>query len=78
MSEWKPIATYNQEIGSVIVATSTGHVGEATCEGDPYGSWWWANSYGEYWAEPIHVRQGQVTYWQPLPEPPSQPLHTES
>lgn len=73
MSEWKPIKAYDPEIGSVIVATDLGHVGEASYH-DDVGSetgWWWINTFGEYYADPIHIRHGNVTDFMPMPPPPN-------
>ena len=65
---WREISTYEGRSRAVLVATSTGIVGEAQFCGED--GWWWANSHGEYWADAINVFHGQVTHWQPLPAPP--------
>lgn len=38
------------------------------------GGWWWAQtSPGDYYASPISETNGEVTAWQPLPSPPTEP-----
>jgi hypothetical protein len=73
VNNWRHIDTFERDkdgnplfTGAVLVNASDGTVGEAEFRG---GDWWWANSYGEYWASEIRVIHGDVAFWQPMIRP---------
>lgn len=70
MSEWKTIETAPKDGTHVLISTDVGSVGEAFLEEDDK-RWYWA---GHHWTDAADGSIDSVTHWQPLPEPPAQPI----
>ena len=67
-NEWISIKDRLPKLATpVIVATACGNVFEAA-RIRKNRKHYWTNAVWEY--EPMEIKTGKVTYWQPLPEPP--------